>query len=83
MQPTIDRILQAINECKDPIKNTEARDKRDAILTEIGETLFTTPREVVEGYARNEDEASALHWFYTRFVGSKVKSKGSKRMGGY
>ncbi|MGJ1205678.1 hypothetical protein [Sphingobacterium lactis] len=81
MQPTIGRILQAINECKFPIKNTETRDKRDAILTEIGETLFTTPREVVEGYPRNDDEASALHWFYTRFVGNKVKNKGSKRMG--
>jgi len=36
MQEAIDKILEAINECKDPIKNTVARNKRDAILDEIG-----------------------------------------------
>lgn len=76
MQPTIDKILQAINECKDPIKNTPARNKRDAILEEIDATLLRTSREEVEGYARNEDEESALHWFYTRFVDNKRKSGG-------
>ena len=80
MQPTIDKILQAINECKDPIKNTQAREKRDAILSELSTELIDKTREQVEGYARNEDEASALHWFYTRFIANKAKSRGSKRM---
>ena len=80
MQPTIDKILQAINECKDPIKNTQAREKRDAILSELGAELIDKTREQVEGYARNKDEASSLHWFYTRFVAKNIKRKGSKRM---
>lgn len=80
MQSTIDKILQAINECKDPIKNTQAREKRDAILSELGAELIDKTREEVEGYARNEDEESALHWFYTRFISNKAKSRGSKRM---
>lgn len=83
MQEAIDIILQAIKECENPLKNTDPRNIRDLILNEIGATLIDKSREEVEGYARNEDEASALHWFYTRFVGNKVKSKGSKRMGGY
>lgn len=80
MQSTIDKILQAINECKDPIKNTQAREKRDAILNELGAELIDKTREQVEGYARNEDEESALHWFYTRFISNKAKSRASKRM---
>lgn len=80
MQPTIDKILQAINECKDPIKNTQAREKRDAILDEIGATLMDKSREEIEGYARNEDEASALHWFYTRFVHFKKGNRPIERM---
>ncbi|SEG75667.1 hypothetical protein SAMN05421877_11936 [Sphingobacterium lactis] len=83
MQEAIDIILQAIKECENPLKNTDPRNIRDLILNEIGATLIDKSREEVEGYARNDDEASALHWFYTRFVGNKVKSKGSKRMGGY
>lgn len=83
MQEAIDKILQAIKECEEPLNNTDPRNIRDLILNEIGATLIDKSREEVEGYARNEDEASALHWFYTRFVGNKVKSMGSKRMGGY
>lgn len=80
MQPTIDKILQAIKECEQPLKNTDARNIRDLILNEIGATLIDKSREEIEGYARNEDEASALHWFYTRFISNKAKSKASKRM---
>ena len=80
MQPTIDKILQAINECKDPIKNTQAREKRDAILSELSAELIDKKREQVEGYARNKDEESALHWFYTRFISNKAKSRASRRM---
>lgn len=80
MQTTIDKILQAINECKDPIKNTQSREKRDAILSELSAELIDKTREQVEGYARNEDEAKSLHWFYTRFISNKAKSRASKRM---
>ncbi|VTQ00372.1 hypothetical protein [Sphingobacterium daejeonense] len=80
MQTTIDKILQAINECKDPIKNTQSREKRDAILSELSAELIDKTREQVEGYARNEDEAKSLHWFYTRFISNKAKSSASKMM---
>ena len=80
MQSTIDKILQAIKECENPITNTQAREKRDAILLELSKELIDKTREQVEGYARNDDEASSLHWFYTRFIANKIKSRGSKRM---
>lgn len=80
MQSTIDKILQAINECENPINYTPECNKRDDILNELGAELIDKTREQVEGYARNKDEASSLHWFYTRFVAKKIKRKGSKRM---
>lgn len=80
MQPTIDKILQAINECENPINYTPECNKRDDILNELGAELIDKTREQVEGYARNKEEASSLHWFYTRFVAKKIKRKGSKRM---
>lgn len=79
MQEKINKILQTINECKDPIKDFEAREKRDAILLDIGMELLDLPREKVEGYARNEDESSALHWFYTRFIYAKNKNRPIKK----
>ncbi|MGM1431141.1 hypothetical protein ACS126_17940 [Sphingobacterium lactis] len=80
MQPTIDRILQAINECKDPIKNTVARNKRDAILDEIGMQLLDKSRIEVESYAKDDDQLQALSWFYTRFVHFKVSNRPIKKM---
>lgn len=80
MQSTIDKILQAIKECEEPLNNTDARNIRDLILNEIGATLIDKSREEIESYARNEDEAKSLHWFYTRFISNKAKSRGSKRM---
>ena len=79
MQEAIDKILQAIKECEEPLNNTDPRNIRDLILNEIGATLIDKSREEVEGYARNEDEESALHWFYTRFVDNKRKSGADKR----
>lgn len=79
MQEKIDKILQTINECKDPIRDFKAREKRDAGLLEIGKELLDQPREKVEGYARNEDESNALHWFYTRFIYAKNKSQPTKK----
>jgi len=80
MQSTIDKILQAIKECEEPLNNTDARNIRDLILNEIGATLMDKSREEIEGYARNEDEASALHWFYTRFVHFKKGNRPIERM---
>lgn len=48
MQPTIDKILVVIIECKNPIKNTPGRSKRDAILEDIGVAQLRTTREDVE-----------------------------------
>ncbi len=79
MQDAIDKILQAINECKEPLDNTDARNIRDLILNEIGATFIDKSREEVEGYARNEDEESALHWFYTRFVHNRKTTAGAGR----
>lgn len=80
MQAIIDKILQAINECENPIINTVSCNKRDAILSKLSEELVEKTRVEVESYARNEDEASSLHWFYTRFIANKIKSRGNKRM---
>jgi len=80
MQSTIDKILQAINECKDPIKNTEAREKRDAILDEIGMQLLDKSRIEVESYAKDDDQLQALSWFYTRFVHFKKGNRPIERM---
>jgi len=80
MQSTINKILQAINECKDPIKNTVARNKRDAILEEIGATMLRITRQEVESYAKNADELQALSWFYTRFVHFKKGNRPIDRM---
>jgi len=58
----------AIKECKDPINDIRSRDLRDDVLEILGELLKHCTRQEVEGHAENEDELSALGWFYTRFV---------------
>lgn len=80
MQSTIDKILQAINECKDPIKNTVARNKRDAILDEIGIQLLDKSRTEIESHAKDYDQLQALSWFYTRFVHFKKGNRPIERM---
>ncbi|MGV6945058.1 hypothetical protein [Sphingobacterium kyonggiense] len=68
MQPTIDKILVVINECKDPIKNTPARKLRDDALTVLAKDVMHMTDKELDAYARNDDEAQSLGWFYTRFV---------------
>lgn len=72
MQETIDKILLSINECQNPIKNTESCNNRDTFLSDISADLLDKTREEIECYSRNEDEASSLNWHCTRFVSYRI-----------
>lgn len=72
MQDLINKILVVINECKDPINNTAARNIRDDMLDVLSRELYSIDRKEVESYAKNDSELQALSWFYTRFIFNKA-----------
>ena len=80
MQEIIDKVLSAINECKNPINYTPECNRREEILNELGATLMGKSREELKGYAKNKDQADVLDWFYTRFVENKLGRGSTDRL---
>lgn len=79
MREWIDKILVVINECKDPIKNTRARDLRDDTLTILAQEFLNMDRRRFESFAKNDEELQSLSWFYTRFIHNRTTTAGDGR----
>ncbi len=79
MKEWIDKILVVLNECKDPIKNLQARHLRDDALDALSLEVKHLSRKEFESYAANDKELHDLSWFYTRFVHNKYLTSGSGR----
>lgn len=79
MKEWIDKILVVLNECKDPIKNLQARTLRDDALDALSREVKHLAKEEFESYATNDKELHDLSWYYIKFIRNKYLTAGAGR----